>query len=64
VDRDRVRSTRDIPGLVRTVIPRGTAGTVLEVRLYGTVLVRFDNGRTVGVYDGDLEAVYSGVSAP
>jgi hypothetical protein len=49
-----VRTSRDIPGLLRTLVPRGTAGVVLELRQYGTVVVRFDNGRTVGACDADL----------
>jgi len=46
---------RDISRLLRTAVPRGTAGTIVEVRHYGTVLVQFDNGRTVGVSEDDLE---------
>lgn len=51
---DPVRTSRDIPGLLRTLVLRGTAGVVLELRQYGTVVVRFDNGRTVGACDADL----------
>jgi hypothetical protein len=56
---DLVRSSRDIPGLLRTVVPRGTDGIVLELRQYGTVIVRFDNGRTLGICDADLDPATS-----
>jgi hypothetical protein len=49
-----VEALRDLAGFVRTAVPRGTGGTVVEVRLYGTVIVRFVNGRTLGVCNDDL----------
>ena len=45
----RVAAARDISGLLRVAVPRGTRGTVSSVRLYGTIEVSFDNGRTLGV---------------
>ena len=50
----RVWAERDVYGAVRICVPRGTLGTVEEIRDYGTVVVRFDNGRRVGVSDSFL----------
>lgn len=50
----RVRAERDVYSLVRISVPRGTCGTVEEIRDYGTVVVRFDNGRRVGVSESFL----------
>lgn len=47
----RVRAVRAVYSLFRISVPRGTSGTVEEVRDFGTIVVRFDNGRQLGVCD-------------
>lgn len=51
----RVRATRDVYSLIRVSVPSGTPGTVEQVRDFGTIVVRFDNGRRLGVSDTFLE---------
>ena len=47
----RVRAVRAVYSLFRIAVPSGTTGTVEQVRDYGTIVVRFDNGRWLGVCD-------------
>lgn len=50
----RVRAERDIFSLLRVGVPAGTLGTVEQIQDYGTIVVRFDNGRRLGVSDSFL----------
>jgi hypothetical protein len=50
----RVRAKRDVYSLVRIAVPCGTPGTVEEIRGYGTIVVRFDNGHRLGMCDSFL----------
>ena len=50
----RVRTKRDTYGFFRVTVPAGTHGTVEEIRDYGTIVVRFDNGHTLGMSDSFL----------
>jgi hypothetical protein len=50
----RVRAKRDVYSLVRIAVPCGTPGTVEEIRDYGTIVVRFDNGHRLGMCDSFL----------
>lgn len=52
----RVRAERDIFSLLRVGVPAGTLGTVEQIQGYGTIVVRFDNGRRLGVSDSFLRA--------
>lgn len=45
----RVRAARDVYSLFRVSVPNGTPGTVEQIRDFGTIVVRFDNGRRLGV---------------
>lgn len=45
----RVYAVRDIFALLRVGVPAGTSGTVEQIQDYGTIVVRFDNGRRLGV---------------
>lgn len=47
----RVRAERGVYSLFRISVPSGTVGTVEQVRDFGTIVVRFDNGRRLGVCD-------------
>jgi Domain of unknown function (DUF4314) len=53
----RVRVTRDVHSLFRIAVPSGTAGTVEQIRDYGTIVVRFDNGHRLGMCDTFLAPV-------
>lgn len=53
----RVQVTRSLYSLFRIAVPRGTAGTVEQIRDYGTIVVRFDNGRWLGVSETFLVPV-------
>lgn len=53
----RVRAERDIHTLLRVGVAAGTMGTVEQLQGYGTVVVRFDNGRRLGVSETFLSAV-------
>ena len=54
----RVRADRDIcTRFARVAVPAGALGSVEQVRHYGTVVVRFDNGRRLGVSETFLSVV-------
>lgn len=47
----RVSAVRGVYGLFGIAVPPGTTGTVEQFRDFGTIVVRFDNGRRLGVCD-------------
>lgn len=49
-----MRAARDIGSALGVAVPRGSAGTVVEVKR-GLVMVQFDGGRCLGVRRRALE---------
>jgi len=56
----RVRANRDVFTLFRVGVPAGTLGVVEQIRSYGTIVVRFENGRRIGVSDTFLAVAADG----